>query len=194
MTQHEQENVFDYKATESMLRFMSKIFKSLHSQELLFQDVQGSFHLRALQDYFQPILKNYRSLNFCDASSMGDLISSIQKLTYRLLDHFVDIPRNLKAPLEQPYPRFNLLLEIFTGILNQCPLDKLCSEPLELIQVKQGSAYGLNNLTKLENKFLQEAITSKNLSSRKYLKVANMIGKTLQTLNKLIQLVLVDEG
>ena len=83
---------------------------------------------------------------------------------------------------------------MLTAVLNKCPLDKLCSEPLELVQVKEGSAYGFSNLTKLENRFFKEAMNRNDQSSKKYSKVASMIAKTLQTLNKLMQLVLVDEG
>ena len=64
-------------------------------------------------------------------------MSRIHKLTCRILNHFTDIPKSLKAPIQQPCPRFNLLLASLTEILNQCPLDKLCSEPLELVQIKE---------------------------------------------------------
>ena len=106
---------------------------------------------------------------------MGDFISRVHKLIQRILNHFNDISKSLKAPIQQPFPRFNLLLAILTTVLNNFPIDKICSEPLEIVQIKESGISGLNNLTRLENKFLQESLVRSELGTKVYKKVANMI-------------------
>ena len=56
MTEYEQEVEHDYRATESFLRFLCKIFKNTHPQEFMQKEFTNSFLSKALQEYFLPIM------------------------------------------------------------------------------------------------------------------------------------------
>ena len=166
MAEKEGKTFHNYKATESFLRFMCKIFKRNHPQECLEQgkNLMDSFLAHSLINYYKKCMDNWQSLQFQDAASMGSFMARLLKLTRILLDQFTEIPQSQKAPLFQPLPRFDLLLTAIVEVLNQVPIEQLCRAPLEIVSVKDHSNFGSSQLTRLENKFLHEALNSNQSS------------------------------
>ena len=80
---------------------------------------------------------DYFNTSFIDAASMGKLTMRLFKLTRVLLNHFLEVPQSQKAPLCEPFPRFDLMLEFLRQGLNHFSVDQICTSALELIQVEE---------------------------------------------------------
>ena len=63
-------------------------------------------------------MTEYFNISFVDASSVGSFTARLLKLTRVLLQHFLEVPQSQKAPLCEPIPRFDTLLEFIKQVLN----------------------------------------------------------------------------
>ena len=100
-------------------------------------------------------MEHYFSLEHTSLGSFGSLSSRALKLTSLLLKHFVDIPMSQKAPLLEPLPKFDIILELIVLILNNCKVDQICIKTLELVSTDIDQSLGTKS--KLVNKYLHTA-------------------------------------
>lgn len=123
------ENVLDaerqldnYKATISYLKFLTKVFKRPHPLEFLPEEqaieFERSLFGSSLERVYFDCMLNYFGTSFIDAASLSKFTTRLCKLTRILLRHFDEIPQSQKAPLCEPLPRFDLMLEFIYRILN----------------------------------------------------------------------------
>ena len=78
-------------------------------------------------------MEDYFNTSYIDAASMGKYTTRLLKLTRALLGHFMEVPQSQKASLCEPFPRFDLMLEFLSRILNCLSIDQICLQALELV-------------------------------------------------------------
>ena len=101
-------------------------------------------------------MAEYFALQFADVAAMGSLTARLLKLTWILLDHFSEVPQSQKAPLCEPLPGFDELLEILKPLLDRAPVQRICMGALELAQVEERRPAG-TLVTRFENRHLHDA-------------------------------------
>ena len=86
----------NYKATESYLRFLTKVFKRPYPQASLPDDLKLEFErsllANSLEQVYFKCMVDYFNTGFIDAASMGKLTTRLFKLTRVLLNHFLEVP------------------------------------------------------------------------------------------------------
>lgn len=111
-------SLLNYRATESFLRFLTKVFKQPYPQGCLPADdllhLEQSILVQALESTYMRCMTDYFNTGYADAASMGKYTSRLLKLTNTLLNFFLEIPQSQKAPMCESIPRFDLLLEFIT--------------------------------------------------------------------------------
>ena len=154
----------NYKATESYLRFLTKAFKRPYPQSALPDDqmieFERSLFASSLEQIYFRCMEDYFNTSYIDAASMGKYTTRLLKLTRALLNHFMELPQSQKASLCEPLPRFDLMLEFLSRILNCLSIDQICMQALELVQVEQIRPDGRLQ-TSLENKFVSQALKNR---------------------------------
>lgn len=137
-------------------------------------------------------MEDYFNTSYIDAASMGKYTSMLMKLTRALLSHFMEVPQSMKAPLCEPFPRFDFLFDFISRILNCLQIDQVCSQALELIQVEHVKPDGGLSI-RLENKFLSQALKNRHGDARQVSKLINMVQESIRVLNTLLELAMVDD-
>ena len=120
----------------------------LHLEQSILAHALEATYLRCMTDYFNT--------NFADAASMGKYTSRLLKLTNTLLNFFMEVPQSQKAPMCESIPRFDLLLEFVTQMLNSFSAEQIAIRALELVKVDDRRLDD-TIVTRFENKFLNEA-------------------------------------
>ena len=118
----EEQSLQNYKATQSYLNFLTKIFKRAHPQSCLSDEQRIEFDssliVGSLEQIYFFCMEDYFNTSYIDAASMGKYTSMLMKLTRALLSHFMEVPQSMKAPLCEPFPRFDFMFDFISRILN----------------------------------------------------------------------------
>ena len=118
----QEESLKNYKVTEAFMRFLTKIFKRAYPldcvdhEELMSMD--RSFIFSALHRIYLSCMRGFFNMQFADGDAAGNFMTRAFKLTRVLLEHFSEVPQSQKAPLIEPTPRFDLMLEFLKDMLN----------------------------------------------------------------------------